>query len=526
MNYIINEDETEINIKDMLAYCFLHWRKALSIMLVIGIILGGAMGLRKGISTSKLAKAYQTYLDDPAALITKQTNTNNAQKNGIVLPDDEILTDEEQQILEEVATLDSINNMNDIIFQSRRDLMSMTDYYNDSILMNVDPQSVPTTEADILITVPENAPANAVSVLLAAYTDYLEHGNYLDTYAQEIGVDPKYLKEAVSVSDMTFGNTDGAASVSSGNDSSRNTSVTTDVNFSISTDINTERVGLLIIKTVGVSAQDSWALMETVLSEIESYREATGETIVPHETETVNYFFNMLQDLSIQNLQTKTSDELVDLQENLEVYIKSLKNLQKQHGDIVVNTMNELPDPLLEGGKTGIKFGLLGMFASFLFYALILIIKYILSSIALTKAQLVNRFTLFDLGSRKNGEDVLYKHHGRFDKWLRKSVKLGEGNDDVVAAAAANLEVYGSDVRSILVIGTGDEVDALKDKVKDRKIYTAGSLLTDPQARKLLPEVDGVILEVSYGQTKFEDIREQIKLIMLAGKPITGYIAN
>jgi len=24
-NYIINEDETEINIKDLLTYCFLHW---------------------------------------------------------------------------------------------------------------------------------------------------------------------------------------------------------------------------------------------------------------------------------------------------------------------------------------------------------------------------------------------------------------------------------------------------------------------------------------------------------------------
>ena len=44
MNYIINEDETEINIKDLLTYCFLHWRKALALMLIAGIVLGGAMG--------------------------------------------------------------------------------------------------------------------------------------------------------------------------------------------------------------------------------------------------------------------------------------------------------------------------------------------------------------------------------------------------------------------------------------------------------------------------------------------------
>lgn len=526
MNYIINEDETEINIKDMLTYCFLHWRKALALMIIIGIVLGGVMGAREGIRTAKLAEAYQSYLDDPAALLAKQANTNYALKNGIELPEDEILTDEEQLILEQVATLDSINNLNDIIAQSRRDLMSMTDYYNDSILMRVDPQSVPTAEADIMITVPEGAPANSASVIAASYVDYLKNGNYLDEYAQEIGVDPKYLKEAVTVSDITFGNSDGATSVSTSSGSGLDTNVSTDVNFSISTDINSDRVALIIIKVVGVSAQDALDLLERVVQEVDVYRDATSESMFPNETTTVNYFFNMLHDDRIQNLQTQTSEELVDLQENLEVYIKSLKNLQKQHGDIIVNTMHEMPNVTKEAAKSGIKFGSLGVVASFLFYALILVIKYILSSIALTKSQLVNRFTLFDLGSHTDGEKPLYKHSGKFDKWLRKVGRLNDGNIDAAEAAAANLEVYGSDVKSILVLGTGDAVKDLKNKVKDIKIYNAPNLINDPKARKLLPEVDSVILEVRYGETKFEDIKEQIKLIMLAGKPITGYIAD
>ena len=526
MNYIINEDETEINIKDMLTFCFLHWRKALALMLIVGIGLGGAMGAKEAIRTSNLAEAYQEYLNDPAALLEKQANTNYALKNGIELPEDEILTDEEQQILEEVATLDSINNLNDIISQSRRDLMSMTDYYNDSILMRVDPQSVPTAEADIMITVPEGAPANSASVIATSYVDYLKNGNYLDEYAQEIGVDPKYLKEAVTVSDITFGNTEGATSVATSSGSGLDTNVSTDVNFAVSTDVNSDRVALIIIKVVGVSAQDALDLLERVVQEVEVYREATSETMFVNETTTVNYFFNMLHDDHIQNLQTQTSEVLVDLQENLEMYIKSLKNLQKQHGDIIVNTMHEMPNVPVEAAKSAIKFGALGLVASFLFYALILIIKYILSSIALTKSQLVNRFTLFDLGSNKDGEPVLYKHNGKFDKWLRRVGRMSDGTQNAADAAVSNLAVYGSDIKSILVIGTGDAVKELKDKIKDTKVYVAASLITDPQARKYLPEVDSVILEVKYGQTKFEDIKEQIKLIMLAGKPITGYIAD
>ena len=524
MNYIINEDETEINIKDLLTYCFLHWRKALALMLIAGIVLGGAMGAKEGIKTSKLAEAYQTYLNDPDALIAKQDNTTYAQKNGIELPEDEILTAEEQQILEEVATLDSINNMNDIIYTTRRDLMALTDYYNDSILMNVVPQYVPTAEADIMITVPDGAPANSVNVLIAAYVDYLKNGNYLDEYAEELGMDVKYLKEAVTVSDITFGNIDDGAT-STGSGSGMNVSTDVDVNFAVST-ADGSRVGIIVIKTVGTSAESALNLLQTIIDEVESYREATGETICEHETTVVNYFFNMIKGDRIQVLQTETSEQLVDLQENLEIYVKSLKNLQKQHGNLTVNTMHKLPNVPLAAAKEGIKFGSIGLFAAFLFYALILIIKYIVSSIALTKSQLVNRFTLFDLGSTKDGEDKLYKHNGKFDKWLRKRGRMCDANDKAAEAVAANLSVYGSELKSLLVIGTGDTAKSLKDKIKDRKVYNADSLIDDPLARKLLLEVDAVILEVKYGQTKFEDIRDQLKLIMLSGKPVSGYIAD
>jgi hypothetical protein len=72
-------------------------------------------------------------------------------------------------------------------------------------------------------------------------------------------------------------------------------------------------------------------------------------------------------------LQTETSEQLVELQENLEIYVKSLKNLQKQHGNLTVNTMHKLPNVPLAAAKEGIKFGSIGLFAAFLFYALILI---------------------------------------------------------------------------------------------------------------------------------------------------------
>ena len=66
----------------------------------------------------------------------------------------------------------------------------------------------------------------------------------------------------------------------------------------------------------------------------------------------------------------------------------------------------------------------------------------------------------------------------------------------------------------------------MKNKIKDRKIINADSLMDNPLARKQLLEVDGIVLEVKYGQTKFEDIKEELKLIMLTDKPVIGYIAD
>ena len=522
MKYIINEDETEINIKDLLAYCFLHWRKALALMLTAGILLGGAMGALEGMKTARLAAAYQAYLDDPAALMAKQQQTQFAQKNGIVLPEDEVLTDEEQRILEEVATLDSIHNLNDIITQSRRDLMTLTEYYNNSVLMTVTPQSVPTAEADIMITVPDGAPSNAVNVLIAAYEDYLKNGNYLDLFAMEFDLDKTYLKELISITDMTFGNVD----ESSSQGTNRNITTDVDVNFSVTTGSEGSRVGLIIIKAIGRDEDMALAILDRILEEVEFYRDATTENVCDHETTVVNLFINKLNDERIQNLQTETSEQLVTLQENLEIYIRSLKNLQKQNGDLVVNSMNELPSVPLESAKTGIKFGAIAMLAAFLFYALVLVVKYIVTAIVLTKAQFINRFALFDLGSTRDGEAVLYKHNGKWDKWMRMKGRLGDDGNDAVKDVISNLTVYGKEIKSVLVIGTGDAVKGIKDKLKDRKVYTAESITKDAEARKLLLDVDSVILEVRYGISKFEDIKEQIELIELAGKPIAGYIAD
>ena len=521
-NYIINEDETEINIKDLLTYCFLHWRKALALMLIAGILLGGLMGGLEGMKTAKLAAAYQEYLDDPQALMAKQQNTIFAQKNGIVLPEDEMLTSEEQRILEEVATVDSINNLNDIITQSRRDLMTLTEYYNNSVLMTVTPQAVPTAEADIMITVPDGAPANAVNVLIAAYEDYLKNGNYLDVFSMEFDLDKTYLKELISITDMTFGNID-ESSNQSGN---RDITTDVDVNFSVTSGSDGSRVGLIIIKAIGRDEDMALAILDRILEEIDFYRDATIENVCDHTTTVVNLFINKINDERIQNLQTETSEQLVTLQENLEIYVRSLKNLQKQNDDLIVNSMNELPNAALEGTKTGVKFGAIAAVAAFLFYALVLVVRYIVSAIVLTKSQFINRFALFDLGSTRDGEAVLYKHNGKSDKKIRAKGRIGEDGRDAVKDAISNLAVYGTDIKSVLVIGTGYAVKGLKDQIKDKKVYTADSLTQDANARKLLLDVDSVILEVRYGITKFEDIKEQIELIELAGKPIAGYIAD
>ncbi|MCQ2516056.1 MAG: hypothetical protein MJ094_04255 [Saccharofermentans sp.] len=523
MKYIINTEETEINIKDMLVYCLLRWRKVLCMMIIVGVILGGYMGYKKYSFTSGIRQACEEYFQDPAALLAKQEYALEAQANGIALSPEEQLSVYENQVIDEVAVLERLYSMNTNIRESINLLNAMNDYRSNSYLMRVNPEAVPVAEADIMISVSDDAPVNSVNVLTNAYINYLSQGDYLSSYAEEIGVDVKYLKEALLISDATFGSSNEADIYTITADPETN--VTNDISVSFSSDTDNGRVALLVVKAIGLTEDEADALLSMVMIELNSYQQIVEETIAPHELSTINMFSSTVCNNTIRVRQDAIAEQIHAMHADIASYEQNRNDYSYQHKDNFLTDLNALPSPAKEGVKALIIYGAIGVFGVFMLCAVVYILKYILSFKVLTKNQLMNRFTLFDLGSKQNGEDILYKYNGKFDKNMRKSVSLGNGGIDAAQMAIANLEVFGDEVKTVLAVGNGDAFKALKDK-NIAKVTVVDNLLENASSRKLLADVDGVILEVNYGKTRFDDIKDQIEFIVLAGKSVIGYIAD
>lgn len=523
MKYIINTEETEINIKDMLSYCLLRWRKILCCMIIVGVILGGYMGYKKYTFASGISQAVQEYFADPQALLDKQAYALEAQANGVTLSPEEQLTDYEAQVISEVDALQRLYSMNTNIRESINILNSLNDYRSNSYLMRVNPEAVPVAEADIMITVNEDAPVNSINVLTNAYINYLSQGDYLSSYAEDLGIDVKYLKEAILVSDATYGSTNEADIYTVTADPQTN--VTNDISVSMATDNENGRVALLVIKAIGLTEDEADSLLSMVMIELNSYQQVINETIAEHDLSTINMFSSTVCNNTIRVRQDAISEQVHAMHADIASYEQNRNDYSYQHKDSFLKDLNYIPSPVKEGVKALIIYGAIGVFAVALLFAVVYILKYILSAKVLTKNQLMNRFQLFDMGSKQHGEDVLYKHNSKLDKNIRRSVSLGNGGVDAADMAMANLEVFGDDVKKVLAVGTGDAFKALKEK-KSSKVVVVDNLLEDAASRKLLSEVDGVVLEVKYGQTRFDEIKDQIEFVVLAGKSIIGYMAD
>lgn len=523
MKYIINTEETEINIKDMLSYCLIRWRMALCLMICVGVVLGGYMGYKKYTFTSGIVAALEEYYKDPAALIEKQQNALQAQAEGVVLSPEEQITEYEAQVIDEVAVLERLYSLNNNIRDSIDLVNAMNDYRANSYLMRVNPEAVPVAEADVMISVDENAPANSINVLTSAYINYLSQGDYLSSYAEELGVDVKYLKEAILISDATYGTTNEADIYTVTADPETN--VTNDINVSLASDSENGRVALLVIKAIGLSEDEADSLLSMVMIELNSYQQIINETISEHEITTINMFSSTVCNNNIRVRQDAMFQQTHKMHADIASYEQNRNDYSYQHSDSFLKDLNSWPSPVKEGIKDLIIYGAIGAFGVAFLLLVVFVLKYILSAKILTKNQLMNRFNLFDMGSKQNGVDVFYKHNSKLDKKIRGAVRLGDGKVDAASIALTNMEIFGDDVKKVMAVGDGDAFKALKES-KNSKIVVVDNLLDNLSSRKLLADVDGVILEVKYGQTRFVELKEQIEFVVLAGKSITGYIAD
>lgn len=470
-NSIFREDDVEISLKDLLAFCFLHWRSALIACLLAGALLGGY----KGLSVYK----------------TSAPNTISTDK-AIPSSTEQVLSGYEAKI------------------------SSAEEYLKDSEFMHIDPANESNSEVTMLLS-SETADYASLDALKKAYISHLQKGSYLKKAAKKYKLDSKYIGELISVKDID----------STANCTLNSEEVSGNINQFI-TRFNTAPSNSLLITVIASSSKTSEGILDCIIAEANEFNKALSQEYGSHEITFVSKNQAIIFDKETSTAQSQTLKNVLEAKANYKDYASKF---QDELSQTVVPTTDANATHKL-AVKTGIKWFCLGAFGIFLAYGFILCIVYITSSKPITREQFYSRYSFFNLGSFTDGRKKLYKNNSKFDKWLRKVMGLNTvlDLDEVYDLITANINVYQKGKKSFVLVGAVNDnmkfeiAEELSQKMDNVKFSVCQDLLNDPTARLSLSEADAIIFVEKYGSSNYEDIDREIALAIKSGKEIAGCI--
>lgn len=478
MNYdTLGEDNVELNLKDMLAYVLLHWRHILLIAILVGIIAGG----------------YKIYFVKYAS-----QNTQNA-------------IDKLQDSGDDYESrLQAAKGLQQAIDATNRQLEQKTKYMDNSILMHINPDKEAIATADIMLTVPWNNSENAIGVLVAAYQNRLQQGDYLDTLAKEMNTENNYLTELISITQV---NTE---------KSSQKTII-----FQNSGQVD-NFIDSFTISVTGSTQTQADKILDTVLQEMNKITPELAQSIANHNLTIIHRYENTILNQDLMSQQVKTASDIATLQQSIENYQKNLKDINLVDNDQKLGSIT-----LLEIFKVFIKWGVVaGLVMIFLgcaFYAVI----YTLSGCLLTQEQTLVHYPVILLGAYRKAEEKVYRNNTIIDSWLRRIGNYECNNaswEDVLDMIIANLSIYAKDCHTIMLSSAADmtlsekiQIELTK-RIPNKIFILANQLEVNSKSRAKLVEVDGIVIVEKYGKTRFHQIDQELLIVKNAKKVVLGII--
>jgi hypothetical protein len=466
------EDEVAISLKDVLVYCFLHWRSAI-VMVLLGAVLGGAFyGLRARSSQSS---------EDVAELQAAEAADNAVQ-----------------------LALDT----------QEANVGKLASYLEDSLLMQIDPTSENVARADISILTTAERPSEALGALAVSYKRALLSNDTLDAVADQLGTTSAYLRELITIdraeaviNDVAYGSyASGSAVVLSQDEESE---------YARST--------VLSIAVIGPDEETVVLVRDALVNAAYAHSDAAA-AVAPHQLSMLSQTTLTVADPSLLFQQVDRANAVTEAQSKFNSNSQSL------------STGASAATPATSSGaslpKSALKGALLGGVMAFLLYGLVLCLRYVFTPQPVMRGQVEARYILPLLGSYAFASAAYYKGQTKFDAWLRGLSGLEEPptDEEVTEMVAANVRLYAGDVKTLLVSSSmaskraAQLADGLSAKLDGVKIVRADDLTGSPEARGKLKEADATLFVEEYGNSRFESIDDEISLVRETGKTALGLV--
>lgn len=496
---VVPRDELAYNVKDMLVYCFQHWRSALMLVLVGGLLFG----LLEGSSTYRnelrnrelLSHSYEEYL--------AKANSGEA-------------------LSPEAYSIIAYGRQANVVSAIDRKQWKLSYDLENSLLMQIDPTAVATATATVVILPSDTGDLTAAGNLLLAYRSALLNGSYLDELAASLSTSGAYLRELISVS--IGGQSTSEDSVYIQDRIRRYMGFSYPLIYGSVEETQDILSSVLELHVIAADTGLAGQLMDTVLAQLDALQPQMNQSIAPHTVTVFN-----------RNLTVQSDSALMDAQLERRLSYSDLPYLRNEYA----SRLSAIDIPAASAGsaqsaalKDGVKRGVIVGVALFLAYGLLLCLRYLFSERPLTEIRFRQHYRLLPLGAFRSAPSAVYRRRGFFDRWLRRSDRMLVEERDSAAVydlTAGNLRLYAGELQKLLISGSASEADkqalaaALKERLPGAE-FTVVPDLIDIHERLKLAEADGVIFFESFDTTRFPTLNEELRLTECAGVRVLGSV--
>ena len=463
----------EVSLPRLLLLTFRFWRSMLAAGLVLAILLAGVKVAREYSNRGVSNVAHEEYLAQMAVYeASVQAYTTSIQR-----------------------------------FQTKID--AKQNYFNDSLLMQIDPHSVCVSTVSMVAKTPgmeeaaesasDAAKTNSPAVLNAsnvvhAYTDFITNVISYEQFSEELGVPEQSIRELVQV-------------------------VTDEYHFS----------SVFKMQARSMDMDLSKRIMDYILQQIEENRDSFRDTLGEYEADIVGRSEEVTVDTLLLQQQTELQNSISTLQKNLQTSQTALKELIKPTEASGASMKTII--------KHGIKYGIVGMAGGIFLMILLYAIRILMKGRILTDDELNVAYGLRNIITLPAGA-ARREPRSFIDRFVEKLVSDAPdmsvtAANDVLIAKVESLALA-SDIRRVVLVGTVGETrlesyaNTLNKRAEQAKspvsFEACADLDKDASAVRRLRDADGCIVVEEVGETVYRDAAEVIELLSATGKPILGTV--
>ncbi len=509
--------EREINLVDLLVEVLLRWR-ALVVWMLIGGILMGAFSYMRSYKIAEAQKLQIAEAEEKIQEKKEQFADSELGEEGIAS------ISAEKEYLEEQLTEIQESNVNTVLNYERFSGKKQ-EYYNSSILMQIDALNIPQVKLSFLITSDNEEKSNSIERI---YEDKILGGLFqwvVDNSLEDIST--TVLSELITINRSS-------QELFNGSDS-------------------------FCVTVVHATEAKCKELAKSIISYMNQEHEQVEKEMGAHDIILVNEAYSLVADTSLLDRQRNTKTDIITMNTNAaklkEAFTEeewkyynfvtidktqgTLKEYEKEEegSDEQKTTQSLALDmQVVTSPSVSIKFVILGMILltiSYIFYAYIVYIMNIRLRISDNMNQI---YGIPQLGKIPQIH-VKKKVFSFVDDWIlrirdRGKRRFSEEEATGLAAVAIKISARREELKSVYCIGcnikerTAEVAGKIQNILKEESIdvEVLNNVLYNQEAMEQLQDAKGAFLLEKAGETFYNEVAKELELLHRQGVKVLGLV--